>query len=237
MSVNVASRCLRDFSYLIGQRRGVIYFVTNYSFVERLIREMSELRELRLYLLGCSETLIDGDRLRKNLFSHLPHLTEFNFFFQSYGRTQQISMEDFSEFGWNFAYSSHQLTDMSYLFTVPYSFPYLHQCVNEHFFPSIQTTNPFSKSSSLLFPKELKIISFRESSSAKFGERFRIWFRERFISFEFNQCQAFRNAQREVRLSSFDSFVFSIDECSFIVSMCVSSSSFSLGFNFGIIVR
>ena len=155
----VLSRSLRDFSYVIGQTGGVIYFLTDYSLIERLIVQMGELRSLRLYILGCSQTNIDGQRLEKNLFSSLPHLRQFTFFFQSYGGgsgRELTSMSHFSIFPWNFGCSSNPLTEMHYLFTIPYSFPFLHQCVNESFFASIRTSNPFSKFSSLSLSLSLR---------------------------------------------------------------------------------
>ena len=56
------------------------------------------------------------------------------------------SMDEFRLFKWDFGSYSNSLTDMHFLFTLPYKFEHLDQCLNEYFLNGIKTTFP-SKSS------------------------------------------------------------------------------------------
>ena len=101
---------------------------------------MKSLIKLRLYIIGCSNTEIDGRRLEKNLFDHLPKLEEFHFFFQTYGGKELKIMNEFLPFQWNFGSYTNQITDMHFLFTLPFQFQCLDECVNEYFIKGIRTT-------------------------------------------------------------------------------------------------
>ncbi|CAF3159181.1 unnamed protein product [Rotaria socialis] len=138
------SNKLKDFSYIIHSNHGLIYFVTDYSVIELLIQNLTNLLKLRLYIIGCMNTIIDGYRLENNLLKFLPKLNKFDIFIQSYGGNQIKSMEQFHSFKWNFASYTNQLTDMHFLFTLPFKFQYLHECLNEYFINSIKTN--FQKS-------------------------------------------------------------------------------------------
>ncbi|CAF0758637.1 unnamed protein product [Didymodactylos carnosus] len=140
---------LTDFSYIISQRHGLVYFVTNYCLIETLIKSFSTLKYLQMYIVGCLHTCLDGDYLKANLLKHLPLLQEFHFFFQSYGTTDYL-MKDMSTYQtdyWlkekrlNFGYVNNELTDIQCLFTLPYAFDRIDGCVNEHFIKNIKTNH------------------------------------------------------------------------------------------------
>lgn len=134
------SKNLIDFSYIIHQRYGIVYYVTDYHLIELLVKELKRLEILRLYIIGCLNTTVDGNRLEKNLFQHLNHLEEFHFYLQSYGGKSFQSMEQFRLFQWDFASYTDSFTDMHYLFTIPYTFTHLDQCFNQYFYQGIRTT-------------------------------------------------------------------------------------------------
>lgn len=138
--VKYLSKRLIDFSYIINSDNGLVYFVTDYSLIELLIKQMKYLIKLRLYIIGCSNTEIDGRRLEKNLFDHLPKLEEFHFFFQTYGGKELKLMNEFLPFQWHFGSYTNQLSDMHFLFTLPFQFQCLDECVNEYFLKGIRTT-------------------------------------------------------------------------------------------------
>ena len=52
------------------------------------------------------------------------------------------SMDEFNLFKWNFGSYSNDLTDMHFLFTLPYQFERLDECLNEYFLNGIKTTFP-----------------------------------------------------------------------------------------------
>ncbi|CAF1366559.1 unnamed protein product [Rotaria sordida] len=137
---NSYSNNLIDFSYMIDTKNGLVYFVTDYSIIESLIQQFSNLLKLRLYIIGCINTKIDGSRLENNLFKYLPKLDKFDLFIQSYGGYEIKSMEKFRSFKWNFGSYTNQLTDMHFLFTLPFKFQRLDQCINEYFIYGIKTT-------------------------------------------------------------------------------------------------
>ncbi|CAF1179674.1 unnamed protein product [Adineta steineri] len=139
------SNKLIDFSYIIHSHRGLVYFVTDYDLIEFLIKQMKSLINLRLYIIGCLNTIIDGSRLENNIFNSLPKLKQFHFFLQSYGGKRIKSMDEYKKFQWNFASYTNDLTDMHFLFTLPYQFQRLDECLNEYFINSIQTTFQRSK--------------------------------------------------------------------------------------------
>ncbi|CAF3762210.1 unnamed protein product [Rotaria sp. Silwood1] len=141
------SNKLIDFSYIIHSNNGLVYFVTDYSIIESLIKQLNNLIKLRLYIIGCINTIIDGSRLENNLFNYLPKLEEFDFFIQSYGGYEIKSMDQFRSFKWNFASYTNQLTDMHFLFTLPFKFQRIDQCINEYFIHGIKTT--FQKSNNI----------------------------------------------------------------------------------------
>jgi hypothetical protein len=131
---------LIDFSYIINSSHGLVYFVTDYSLIESLVRQLTNLINLRLYIIGCLNTTIDSDRLENNLFKSLPKLKEFHFFIQSYGGNRIKSMDEYRLFKWNFGSYSNDLTDMHFLFTLPFQFERLDECLNEYFLNGIKTT-------------------------------------------------------------------------------------------------
>jgi hypothetical protein len=47
---------------------GLVYFVTDYCLIELLIKELRNVIILRLYIIGCLNTVIDSTRLENNLF-------------------------------------------------------------------------------------------------------------------------------------------------------------------------
>ncbi|CAF1597775.1 unnamed protein product, partial [Adineta ricciae] len=133
--LNLSTR-LNDFSYEINSYHGLVYFVTKYERIEMLIKQMKSLEKLRLYVIGCFNTIMNYQRLNDNIFNHLFKLKEFHLFFQTY--TGEL-FNDFQHSKWNFASYWNSLTDMHYLFTLPYQFHRLDQCIDQNFFTSIQT--------------------------------------------------------------------------------------------------
>jgi hypothetical protein len=137
--INISNK-LNDLSYIINSDHGLVYFVTDYSLIELLIKQLRNLVNLRIYIIGCLNTIIDSSRLENNLFSYLPKLNEFHFFIQSYGGQQIKSMDEFNQFKWNFGSYTNHLTDMHFLFTLPFQFECLDECINEYFIQGIKTT-------------------------------------------------------------------------------------------------
>jgi hypothetical protein len=152
---------LIDFSYIINSSHGLVYFVTDYSIIESLVRQLTNLINLRLYIIGCINTIIDGSTLENNLLKYLIKLKEFHFFVQSYGGNQIKSMDEFRVFKWNFGSYTNDLTDMHFLFTLPFQFQRLDECVNEYFINGIKTnfiSKFLNKTYSLFYHFILKIL-------------------------------------------------------------------------------
>jgi len=117
-----------------------VYFVTDYSIIESFVRQLTNLVNLRLYIIGCLNTTISGSHLESHLLRCLPKLKEFHLFIQSYGGKRMKSMDEYCSLKWDFGWYSNDLTDMHFLFTLPYEFQRLDECLDEYFINSIQTT-------------------------------------------------------------------------------------------------
>jgi hypothetical protein len=174
--LNISSRLI-DFSYIIDSSHGLVYFVTDYSTIESLVRQLINLLNVRLYIIGCLNTTVDSIRLENNLLKYLPKLNQFDLFIQSYGGNRIKSMDEFNLFKWNFGSYSNQLTDMHFLFTLPFKFQRLDECLNEYFIKGIKTN---FKNQKLLGMNNVKHVDL----SCSITQNLLIILRETFVELE-----------------------------------------------------
>mgnify|MGYP006933281474 CR=1 FL=1 len=92
---NVSTKLI-DFSYEMNSKHGLLYFVTDYSIIELLVSQLIHLRSLRLYIIGCLNTIITRNRLQNDLLKNLTELEKFCYFIQCYGQWRN---QDFSSSG------------------------------------------------------------------------------------------------------------------------------------------
>lgn len=135
---NVSTKLI-DFSYEMNSKHGLLYFVTDYSIIELLVSQLIHLRSLRLYIIGCLNTIITRNRLQNDLLKNLTELEKFCYFIQCYGGNQMKSIEEFNCFKYDFGCYLNKLEDMFYYFTLPFQFSRLDQCVDQYFLESIET--------------------------------------------------------------------------------------------------
>jgi hypothetical protein len=138
---------LVEFGYTIEPRDGLVYFVTNYASIESLVQHLPNLTELRLYVVGCDNITVDAARLQSNLFDYLPRLTHFHFFVQSYAGRRITTMDSLGHCRWRLATYTDESTDMHFLFTIPFGFARLDQCLNEKFVAATRTSPTDDRSS------------------------------------------------------------------------------------------